>query len=236
MQSNSDWLPGRRSEQLAMAKSWHYNLKVKGRQWDIPEEEIFKLGELTEEASEALARALSTDRTAIITAKCRTAFSALVAIMRLIKARRFFSPPLYDPDYIALGLRPPVTTKSMVAEPTAQAEAEITYPGVHMLMLHIKPLTGSMQDFRSDYGCRIYYGLMPYGGATQEQAVSPDRYLMKPPESGKELPFSNFTHRKKELFNFNAEDSGKTAYFCIRYENAKGMAGPWGPVFSAIIP
>jgi len=236
MQSNSDWLPGRRAEQLAMAKSWHYNLKIKGRLWDVPEDEISRLGELADEAAESLSKALSTDRTAIITANCRKSFSSLVSMMRLIKSRRFFSPPLYDPDYIALGLRPPLTTKSQIAEPTSQAEAEITYPGVHMLMLHIKPLPGSNNAYRSDYGCRIYYGIMPQGGATQEQAVSPDRYLMKSPESGLELPFSVFTHRKKELINFNAQDSGKIAYFCIRYENAKGMAGPWGPVFSAIIP
>jgi hypothetical protein len=36
-------------------------------------------------------------------------------------------------------------------------------------------------------------------------------------------------------FNFPG-DSGKTAYFCIRYENAKGDTGDWGPVFSAVIP
>jgi len=42
--------------------------------------------------------------------------------------------------------------------------------------------------------------------------------------------------RRKELFIFPAEDSGKTAYFSIRYKNSKGQAGPWGPVFSAVIP
>jgi hypothetical protein len=35
---------------------------------------------------------------------------------------------------------------------------------------------------------------------------------------------------------FPPEDSGKTAYFSIRLENAKGGKGPWGTVFSAVIP
>jgi hypothetical protein len=48
------------------------------------------------------------------------------------------------------------------------------------------------------------------------------RELVKAPVSGDELPYSRFTRRKKELFDFPAEDSGKTVYFCIRYENAKG--------------
>jgi hypothetical protein len=59
---------------------------------------------------------------------------------------------------------------------------------------------------------------------------------MKAAVHGTELPHSRFTRRKKELFEFPLEDSGKTAYFCIRLENSKGKAGPWGPVFSAIIP
>jgi hypothetical protein len=40
----------------------------------------------------------------------------------------------------------------------------------------------------------------------------------------------------RERFDFDGGDSGKTAYFCIRLENAKGEAGPWGALFSAVIP
>jgi hypothetical protein len=29
---------------------------------------------------------------------------------------------------------------------------------------------------------------------------------------------------------------GKTAYFCICYENSKGESGEFGPIFSAVIP
>jgi hypothetical protein len=54
--------------------------------------------------------------------------------------------------------------------------------------------------------------------------------------TGADLPHSQFTRRRRVLMEFPAEDSGKTAYFAIRFENAKGGKGPWGPVFSAIIP
>jgi hypothetical protein len=59
---------------------------------------------------------------------------------------------------------------------------------------------------------------------------------MRIPKGGEDLPFSKFTRRKKELMDFAQEDSGKTAYFCIRYENAKGEPGHWGPMFNAVIP
>jgi hypothetical protein len=77
---------------------------------------------------------------------------------------------------------------------------------------------------------------MPPGGATVEEATGSKRELMKTPIAGEELPFSRFTKRKRERFDFDGGDSGKTAYFCIRLENAKGEAGPWGALFSAVIP
>ncbi|MDR1250218.1 MAG: hypothetical protein LBK63_13070, partial [Treponema sp.] len=62
--------------------------------------------------------------------------------------------------------------------------------------------------------------------------------LATPPVSGNDLPHSLFTHRKKFRFDFDG-DSGKTVYFCLRYENEKGGKdgeGPFGPILSAIVP
>jgi hypothetical protein len=68
-----------------------------------------------------------------------------------------------------------------------------------------------------------------------EAATGEKRELMKPPTSGKELPHSRWTRRRRERFSFDG-DSGKTVYFCIRYENGKGESGEFGPIFSAVIP
>jgi hypothetical protein len=69
---------------------------------------------------------------------------------------------------------------------------------------------------------------MPQGGATLEQAASVRHYLMKEPFSGDELLHYRYTRRKKELVDFDASESGMTAYFCARYENQKGKFGTWG--------
>jgi hypothetical protein len=84
-------------------------------------------------------------------------------------------------------------------------------------------------DPRSDYGVRIYYG---FSGPAN------DRYpfrLDKPLKTGRVLPYSIFTRKQKERFDFDGE-SGNTVYFCLRYENSKGQAGPFGPVLQAVIP
>ena len=129
-----------------------------------------------------------------------------------------------------------------VGPPSGQPSVTLSYPGgPHVLMLHLSALpgaepAGSSGDSRGDYGCAVYLGIMPPGGATLEQAAGPKHYLMKPPLSGDELLYHRFTRRKKETALFDAAESGMTAYFCARYENQKGLHGPWGPVALAVIP
>jgi hypothetical protein len=56
-----------------------------------------------------------------------------------------------------------------------------------------------------------------------------------PPASPKDLRESFFTKRKKDVIEFDFEDSGKRAYFAVQIEN-DGKKGPWGPLVSAPIP
>jgi hypothetical protein len=117
-----------------------------------------------------------------------------------------------------------------VGPPENQVEADLTFPGIQTIELRkIRPVSGTPPDPRSDYGVRIYYGLT--GEASED---FPFR-LSGPLKTAKKLPYSVFTRKQKERFDFEGE-SGNTVYFCLRYENAKGDAGPFGPVLSAVIP
>jgi hypothetical protein len=237
MPKNADWLPTRREFQLAMAQSWPRVMRDHAAPWRIPEADITELQGLIDDAAAALARANSADRTVVITVQCKKAFEKLTAAMRVIKSHYFLSPPLRDANYSALGLKPKDPTPTPTPPPISQAEADITRPGIHLLELHPRPVSGFPPDpHQANHGCRIYWGVMPPGGATVEAATGSKRELIRAPVSGEELPHSRFTRRKKERFDFSAEDSGKTVYFCIRYENAKGEPGPWGPMFSSVIP
>jgi hypothetical protein len=35
---------------------------------------------------------------------------------------------------------------------------------------------------------------------------------------------------------FDESQRGEKVFFCLRWENAKGAKGPWGEIYSAIIP
>jgi len=231
-----DWLPKRRTDQLAMAKNWAAILVVKATAWGIDNADVTSLNSKVNAAQEALNLAMSGNRSQVVTAQVNTAFAALISFMRNMKNRKFFVPPLNAVDLASLGLRPRDTIITPIPDPTGQAEADVMYPGPHLLRLVMKPLAGTTLDPRADHGYRIYYGVLPPGGATMEAATGPLRYLVKPVVEGSELPHSLFTRRRRELFEFPETDSGMTAYFAIRFENAKGGKGPWGPVFSAVIP
>ncbi|MCL1818826.1 MAG: hypothetical protein FWG35_07830 [Spirochaetaceae bacterium] len=140
-----------------------------------------------------------------------------------------YNRKITDSERDALGIPYRDLIITTIGGPVSQATADLGFPGVHLVELRkIRPVSGVLDD-RSDYGVRIFYGLT--GEATEEEAFR----LTKPPKSGNDLPKSVFTRRKKYLFDFDGE-SGNTVYFCLRYENAKGEAGPFGPMLSAIIP
>jgi hypothetical protein len=238
MSKRTDWLPAKRELQIAMSENWQTLLvAAKASAWNIPAAELTALKTLTTAAAAALALSQSSARTIVITAQTKAAFAALAEKMRFFKNRYFVSPPLLDADYISLGLKPRDTRPTPVPPPTAQAEADITYPAAHTLELRLRPVADTAVDaHRGNHGFRIHYGILPPGGATLEAAAGPRRDLLKPPTSGDELPHSRFTRRARERMNFAQEERGKTLYFCVRYENAKGEPGPWGPILSAVIP
>jgi hypothetical protein len=137
--------------------------------------------------------------------------------------RRDIGCPVHDPH------------PTPVPKPQATPEADIAYPGKHRLELaRIRSVVGTMseEEEKAEFGVRIFWGVLGEPTATDKFRLS------APPVTGNDLPHSTFTHRKHFRFDFDG-DSGKTVYFCLRYENEKGGnegEGPFGPILNAIIP
>jgi hypothetical protein len=92
--------------------------------------------------------------------------------------------------------------------------------GRHELGIKLIYVTGDPQD-RANKGYRIWHTLAAPG----ERA----------PASPEDLHKSFFTKRKKDVIEFQFEDSGKICYMAVQVEN-EGRKGPWGPIVSALIP
>lgn len=154
------------------------------------------------------------------------------------KEHVFNNPNLTLNDKLVLCIHIDKTEHTKIPKPEGHVEVRLSFPGESFkVAVHLGPEAGSEEiDPRSEYGYAIHLGLMPPGGATLEQAASAKHYLMRPPVSGGELQPYKFTHRNKEVIDFDPHEAGMTAYFCARYENQKGEPGKWGRIVSVVVP
>jgi hypothetical protein len=231
----SDWLPGRRADKIDMVRNWINIMDADTRTaWGIPAAQFQELGTLYGTAQTLLQKAMSSERTPVITEQCRVAFEALDDKSRFFKNHYFLVPPLNSADLVNLGLSSGSGSHGPIPAPEAQVTADLAFPGIHLVeLLSIRPVgTIGLPDPRSEYGVRIHYILSGPPSETFRFRVT------EAPKSGSEMPNSIFTRRKKERFDFDGE-SGNRVWFCLRYENAKGRKegqGPFGPILTAVIP
>ena len=221
MAISSDWMPPSGDGIFRMSMNWGEFVPTIIGKLNMPMEAMSTLSEKTI-AYATLFQTPPAARTQAMNAELKTARKELVATMRDVKRRYFFSPPLTDGELISLGLKPKDVIPTPVGAPQGQATADVSYLGGQILQLHVKHVAGTPNDPKANYGVKIYY----------DAFADSD----KKPASGDELTKHKFTRQKKETFEFATADVKKTAYFCIRYENSKGKAGAWGPMISAVIP
>jgi hypothetical protein len=215
------WLPGKRADQLVMVRNWTGVMTGEKRTaWGVPQAQFTELETFYVAADGLLQKAVSGERTPVITEQCKEAFDALSVKMRFFKAHYFLVPPLTNADLVDLGLTPHDHHPTPSGSPTAEVTAETYLLGRHELGIRIVYVSGNPDD-KANKGYRVWYKVVPPGG----NAVA----------APAELSESFFTRRKKDVVVFDYGDSGKTAYLAVQIEN-DGKKGPWGPLVSAVIP
>jgi len=221
---STDWLPSSRADILAMALLWKNVLSTGNRweDWEFQEEEFIQLNQRYATALAAFNLNKSAARGPVTAAAATAAFKSLTSHMRDIKRRRFTKPPLTDADFVSLDLKPEDTNPTTIHAPEARPVATVKIKGAGTFDIKIEPEMDISGKEKSYWGCKIVYEVFEQGAA--------------PPTSIKQLDESIFIRKKKETFVFQPEDSGKKAWFAIRYENSKGEKGPWCPMFSVLIP
>jgi len=221
MGSNSDWLPSSKTAMVEMANSWGTKFAVHGQAWGVPDAATANLAGKAG-ALQTLIATPAAERTPTMNAQIMAAKKTLADVMRDIKKRHFFVPPMTDADLVSLGLKPKDTVATPIAAPMVRPVAIVKLKGAGAFDIHIAPERDISAETKSYYGCKIAYELFEQGAP--------------PPVSEKQLTEGRFIRKKRESFVFQPQDSGKKAYFAMRYENSKGDSGPWCPIFSVLIP
>jgi hypothetical protein len=226
-----NWLPGRRTAILQMAKTWMMEVPARGTGWGIPSADMTELGTLTGQSDSILGQALSGERSPVITAECSRIFGLLTAKMQYIKERYFLSPPLLEEDYAALLLRAKDRSSTPVARPDALPDIALSFPGPGLLVAtHSGPLNGrSSTDPRADEKVSLGFGFIGEGSAGTFIKLS------EVPTDGSELPNKIITRRKTHQFDLGL-CRGMKIYISACYMNGKNEEGPWSPIIEATIP
>ena len=154
---------------------------------------------------------------------------------KLIKELRAFvqgflarNPYMTPADRVLLGLPAPDTIPTNVPPPGIPPTGVFAYPAQGLVEIAKITSVAEPADARAKYGVRIYYGVLG------EPSDSNPLRIGKRPTNGDALPHSVFTRRKRYRFDFTGE-KGKEVFFCLRFENSKGQAGPWGEIMSTFI-
>ena len=220
---SGDWLPGSADGIIGMGGNWKEILAnpAKRTLLGMPQDEYTRLTTAYTAAKEIISIP-QRDRTLGWVADKNAAIKQLTAVMRDVKKRRFFSPPLIDSDFVVLCLKVKDTEPTAIADPVGLVTATVKYPNAGAIELLIHHVEGSPFDAKANYGVKYKYGVF------HADAPAPDDINL--------LSEGDFTRRKKALVTFDRKDFGKKAVFCFRYENSKGKAGQWGPMVTAVIP
>jgi hypothetical protein len=217
---SNDWMPAARAAQLAMAKRWLDLLPNKQEAWSIPGGMVLQLGELTAEAETLQDRANSPEGTKGDAARARAAFHELTALMRDIRRRCFFMPPLAAGDFTDLGLHPPDAVRT----------AHIDVPETVDFVIHLNAIRELVIDFwvqgeTHKAKPRHYEGAVIIWGIRDT-----------PPEQPDELPHHTMASRTPHTLTFDEAQRGKTVQIALAWQNERGIIGQWSEYKSAIVP
>jgi hypothetical protein len=217
---SSDWMPGKRPEQLALAKTWCAQLPVAGGAWNVTASEVTELALLIEEVEHLMGLAEADRGSAFANARVKEGYDTLVRAMRLMHRRKFFSPPMQDSDWIRLGLKPPDTIRTTHFEVSEFVEFELKLREIREVIVNFW-VKGSPHKAKPN----------GYDGAVFIWDV-----LDAPPAEPISLTRHAMASRTPHSLKFTEEERGRTVYIAAAWQNERGITGDWSGIQSAVIP
>ena len=127
---------------------------------------------------------------------------------------------MHDEDRLRYGIHPADGTHTPDTEPASfpEAEGETSIP--RQVTVHYwDSITKKRGKSHGIHGAEVRWAVLDH-----------------PPSSIDELIHSDFDTASPFTLKFDEADRGKRVYFCLRWESNTNLKGPWGEIYSAIIP
>jgi hypothetical protein len=219
---NADFIPGKEAKFYAWVVTFFSYLIVNLQRFGVSQEVIVPLMSLRSDFEEkyAVAMAPSTRTRATVLAKNNAMNALKKALRTFIKEYLTYNHLVTDEDRDNLGVPIHKTGHSPLPDPTTYPEFTVDSSTIRVLVIHYRD-AGS-ENRAKPFGV---HGVEIKWGFSETPIVNPD-----------DLPHSAFDTSTPFRLEFRGEDRGKTIWFCLRWENMRGVKGPWSEIVSAIVP
>ncbi|MDR3324646.1 MAG: hypothetical protein LBS82_01470 [Spirochaetaceae bacterium] len=241
--SGKSWLPGKREDQLSMAKVWFTVLaetnpapgggdQTNAFAWGVPETLVMELNTQISACAELLAKLADPETsTKVSRSKCKTAFTQLKKKMRALR-KYFYLDAFPEAELVRLGQLPYNTSGgASIADPTDHVEFEFIIDPIGRKIIVRFRILGSKRWGKGRYhSVEIRYWILPLDESAPVDADAPgwqsDTDTASPWET-----------------TCKGEDAGKRIWVAMRWKNAstgesnqQGGRGPWSEIKGVVIP
>jgi hypothetical protein len=220
--SSKNYLPKAYALLLSWLENFMSYVTVNMQRFDIPTSKVTPLQELVSDYQAAQDNA-ENPNSGKADRLVRSEKAAIVskAVRDFVNANLRFNEAVTDDDRVKMGLTVPDPKPTPTPDPKTQPVVDVIDTSVIMrLSLHYKDSNRTTRAKPDGmHGIEIRWAIRDL-----------------PPTVMDDLMHSEFSTRTPYTFVFDEDRRGKTIWLRLRWENNRGVKGPWSELYSAIIP
>ncbi|MDR1746604.1 MAG: hypothetical protein LBR49_04965 [Tannerella sp.] len=220
--SNHDYLPRQDADLGPWATNFITQLTQKATAWNIPNTILSTLGTLntTWQQKFTIVESPTTRTPVAIEAKNEAGEALREALRSTINEYIRYNHLIPDTGRMELRLPIPKEDRTPSPDPTTHPAARVKpVEPLQLVISYFNDETESKAKPDGVHGVEIKWG---FGDS--------------PPADADELTNSVFDTRTPITLTFHGSERGRRVYFFLRWENTRGVKGPWSVLYSAVVP
>ncbi|GMO51924.1 MAG: hypothetical protein Pg6C_17030 [Treponemataceae bacterium] len=222
MASNGDWLPSREQDLVDLCQKWKAGLENQAN--------TTVFGWKAAEVADALAKVTAfltaraayedVDSTANRMAKDEAKDAARAAMRDFANSNIRYNKQMNDEAKLVYGIRPVDRTPTTGGAPESYPEAEADTSVIRQVTINFwDSATKKRGKPHGVHGAEIRWALLNHAPASVDEIVN-----------------SGFDTASPFTLRFDEGQRGQKVYFCLRWETNTNLKGPFGEIYSAVIP
>jgi hypothetical protein len=219
---SSDFIPRREADFAMWSSNLMNRLEQKLSQYGIPTNAFDNIKTLCQNFADAYELAENpVTRTSVAVASKNAAKTAFISALRqFLKGHVTYNEAVSDGDRRGMGLPIHDSSHTPVPAPSSYPDFTIDSSVIRCLAVHYHDHeSGRRAKPAGVQGAIIRYGIMDAA-----------------PRSVEELPHQALDTRSPYAIQFDDRERGMRVYFCLAWQNNKGIQGPWSEIQNAIVP